>query len=83
VFGDHDLPRLRGFRYLDSLDVSDTQVTNAGLAVVGDFSNLRHLTVSGNQITSKRQRGLQAEIPRLVIEKLWLINGMKVMDGYQ
>ena len=74
---------LARFPQLTWLDLSNTEVTNSGLVHVKDLLQLRCLSVLVQQITDDRERELKQDMRYLTIEKLWDIDGRKVVDGFQ
>jgi len=83
AFSDDDMERLKGFGHLEVLDLSYTQVTDAGLDCVKDFPRLQRLRVLVSQISKRRERELRDARPRLIIEKWEIIGGRGVVDGWQ
>jgi len=82
-FGDSEMSLLHGLPYLEWLRLEDTKVTNSGLPHVAQLSRLRQLSVRVDQISDERERELRTAMPELAIEKLWVIGGRKVVDGFQ
>jgi hypothetical protein len=82
-FGDDDWGALAAFRSIERLDLTFTRVTNRSLNNLENFPRLTSLSVLMHQITPEQELRLLAERPQLVIEKLHLIDGRRVVDGYQ
>jgi hypothetical protein len=41
------------------------------------------LSVRVDQISGEREQELRAAMPHLTLEKLWVVDGRKVVDGFQ
>ena len=64
-----DIPRLLGVPVLKRLDLSGTQITDAGLAYLKDFAELETLDVRNTRVTAAGIQGLQKALPRLRITR--------------
>jgi hypothetical protein len=82
-FGDSDMPLLGALRDLGSVDLSFTHVTSDGLESLKGLQHLRLLSVLVKQISEQQEEELHQACPELAIEKLWLVDGIRAVDGYQ
>lgn len=76
-FGDRDVPLLRAFPKLKRADLSDSDITDAGLAYLGGLNHLESLDLSGTKIGAV---GL-AHLSRLPALRLLRLFDVKLTDA--
>ena len=81
-FGDPQVALLTSFGELQTLDLDGTAVTDAGLEVVDRLPQLDRLTVRVDQIATERERRLRTTAKHLIIEKILIIDGRRVLHEY-
>ena len=70
TISDDDLPTLcRGLTQLVELDLSGTEVTDAGIAHLAHFRNLSHLWLENTRVTDAGVRHLQEALPNVKIHR--------------
>ncbi len=66
---DAGLRQLEGLPNLTSLDMQNTQVGDEGLAILKTMPKLAQVYIHGSRVTAEGAAALQAELPKLTIEK--------------
>lgn len=82
-FGDTQMPLLQGLRYIEWLHLDDTKVTTSGLVHLRRLSSLDAVMIREDQISAEEEEELSAALPHLAIQRLHVVGGQKVVDGYQ
>jgi hypothetical protein len=82
-FSDADVALMHGLPYVEELDLTDTQVSSEGLRQLAPLDRLRRLTVLVERITPEMERKLTRENPGLFVEKIHIIDGRRVIDGWE
>jgi hypothetical protein len=80
TFSNEQMPMVGRLTHLRWLDLVATHVTDEGLNHVGRLSKLERLTVRVNQISVERERRLNR---RIGVTKIRIIDGMRVVDGFE
>jgi Leucine-rich repeat (LRR) protein len=62
------LQHLKGLTQLQTFDLSDTQVTDAGLEHLKELTQLQTLDLSGTEATDEGVKRLQQALPNCTIE---------------
>jgi hypothetical protein len=82
-FSDSDIAWLHWLPYLENLDLTDTDVSADGLEQLTQLDRLQVLTILADRIPPDTERELVRENPELFVEKIHVINGRRVVDGWE
>lgn len=82
-FADADWDLIRPIAGVEDLDLTFTQVTSRSLERLDDFPRLTTVDVLVTQITPEQEEWLLRTRPRLYIRKYHMVDGTRVVDGFQ
>ncbi len=82
-FEDSDIGLLTRLGGLESLDLSFTQVTSAGVEQLRSCRHLTFLSVLPEQVTPEQERRLKTELPHLMVDRIVIVDGWRVRKDFQ